>query len=283
MKTTGRLWPVIGLTALGLLLSGSAGAARGDLEETAGIERADLVFKGVVERVDYAFSDAQGGKLPHLPHTFVTYRIEEVLRGVAPGETITLRFVGGRGREASFMMVSDLPLFDVGDRDVLLVSDNTESGCPLVGCAQGRFRLLQGHVFNDEGQAIEVDANGRLAAGAYFDLPEVMTHHVSQTTITRRDHFEQGESREAYAPESAGAQLTEDALLARWRAISRSLPQATVQARNADIQVPFTLAAAVAEPAPAERARAGRAAPASAQERAELEALERSGGDPVIE
>jgi hypothetical protein len=282
MKTTGKLLPVLGLTALGLVMGSQAGAA-GIIDEPVMLKRADLVFEGVVERVEYAFSDPQGGTHPRIPHTFVTYRIEDVIRGDVQGDTITLRFIGGRGDEAKFLMASELPLFDVGDRDVLLVSGNTESGCPLVGCANGRFRVIQGHVFNDEGQAVELDSAGKLALGAYYDLSEVMTHKVSQTTLVRQDHFEQGEAREAYRPEAVGTQLTARDLIDRMHGVARDLPAAVTQERSADAAQPFTLEPFVAEPAPAEQARktpATRAA--TAGEAAELDAMRRSGGNPVI-
>jgi hypothetical protein len=282
MKTTGKLLPILGLTALGLVMSSQAGAA-GTIDEPAMLKRADLVFEGVVERVEYAFSDPQGGTRPRIPHTFVTYRIADVIRGDVQGDTITLRFIGGRGDEAEFVMASELPLFDVGERDVLFVSGNTESGCPLVGCTAGRFRIIEGHVFNDEGQAIEFDTAGKLALGAYYDLPEVMTHKVSQTTLVRHDHFEQGEAREAYRAGAVGSQLTARDLIGRLQAGARALPAAAKQERNADIAQPFTLAAFIGEPAPAEPVRnepAPRAA--TAAEAAEIEAMRRSSGNPVL-
>src|SRR4029450_7249960 len=102
----------------------------------------------------------------------------------------------------------------------------------------GRFRVIQGHVFNDEGQAIELDSAGRLALGAYYDLPEVMTHKVSQTTLVRHDHFEQGESREAYRAEAVGTQLTARDLSGRLHVASRTLPAVTQQERSADVAQP---------------------------------------------
>jgi hypothetical protein len=282
MKSTGKLLPVLGLTALAVCARQPAAAAA-VLDEAALLRSADLVFAGVVEKVEYAFSDARGGKRPRTPHTFVTYRIEDVLRGHAPGETITLRFIGGRGEQASFLLASELPLFDIGDRDVLFVSGNTVSGCPLVGCAEGRLRVIQDRVFNDEGQAVELDADGRVVLGSYYDLPEVMTHEVSQTVLARRDHFEHGESREEYKPGAVGTQLGEPELLGRLRSAARSAPEAIARVASADVAQPFVLDPFLAEPAPADRADATASASVStAQERAEVAAMSRSGADPVI-
>ena len=282
MKTTGKLLPVFGLAALAVCASQPAAAAA-VLDEAALVKKADLVFAGVVEKVEYSFSDAEGGKRPRIPHTFVTYRIEDVLRGNAPGETITLRFIGGRGEQASFLLASEMPLFDAGDRDVLFVSGNTMSGCPLVGCADGRLRVIQDHVFNDAGQAIELDSAGRIALGSYYDLPEVMTHKVSHTVLARRDHFEHGESREEYKAGAVGTQLNERELVGRLRSVARSAPAAVAQVSSAAANQPFVLEPFVAEPAPADRGPA--IAPASApmaRADAEIEAMSRAGGDPVI-
>jgi hypothetical protein len=272
----------LGIATLGLVASGHAGAAR-VLDEQALVERAELVFEGVVERVDYAFSDDQGGARPRVPHTFVTYHIDRVVRGQAPGDTITLRFIGGRGEQAKFLMVSELPLFDVGDRDVLLVTGNGRSACPLVDCARGRLRIIQGRAFSDEGQALEYDSSdGRLALGAHYDLPEVTTHRVSQTLLVRRDHLEEGEARQAHTS-SSGAQLDEAGLIAWLTDVARTAPAVPVAAQSADIAAPFTVGPfrpvhAPAEPAPPAMPEQGR----NAQERAELAAMARSHGDPVI-
>lgn len=266
----------LGLAASGLVYGGTACAATSAFDPETVVARADFVFEGVVERVEYAFSDAQGGARPHLPHTFVTYHIERIIRGHASGDTLTLRFIGGRGERSQFLMVLELPLFDVGDRDVLLVSGNTESGCPLVGCKTGRLREIGGGIFTEDGQSVELDTDGGLELGAHYDLPEVMTHHVSQTEIRRHDHFEQGESRQTFVAGS-GTALTADDLVMRLRAATVTLPGRDVLVRSADIAQPFELRPIVPMARPAEPARpAPREQGRTAQERAELEAVARA-------
>ena len=87
---------------------------------------------------------------------------------------------------------------------------------------------------------------------------------------------------EGSAPESVGTQLTRGDLVERLHAAARTATAVTSQERSADAAEPFTLAAFVARPAPAERAPAGAAPAATAAERAEVEAVERAGGDPVL-
>ncbi len=136
---------------------------------------ADLIFKGTVVDVQYRESepaplvdpttgrpvlDEEGQPekedASSLPHTFVTYQVERVYKGRAPGGSVTLRFMGGVAdalyedvddagnvdRGPIYVDVSTAPRFDIGDRDLLFVVDNTEAECPLAACEHGRFRLL---------------------------------------------------------------------------------------------------------------------------------------------
>jgi hypothetical protein len=42
-----------------------------------------------------------------------------------------------------------MPLFKVGERDLLFVRRNTESDCPLVDCGDGRFRIIKEQMYGD--------------------------------------------------------------------------------------------------------------------------------------
>ncbi len=85
--------------------------------------------------------------------TFVTYKIIETLRG-APKQQITLRFWGGVQEDGTVMTISNYPALDKGDRDVLFVKGNGKYGCPLTQCTQGRFRLIKGNVYSEEGRPL---------------------------------------------------------------------------------------------------------------------------------
>lgn len=270
-------------------LGAPAHAALSDIapDERTQAARADLVFVGTVADVRYGLSgekdDAQ-----RVPHTFVTYNVENVLHGEADGKQITLRFIGGRGDKARFLTVSGQPLFDLNDRDLLMVAENGISGCPLVDCSDGRYRLIQGKVFSEEGQAIELDAKGSLMRAGFFDLPEVMTHKVSQTTMRLVDQFEQGEERVEFSKSAGGAHIDDAQLIERVQNIARALGKATPgtfrsAAADKAFSVSFEVTAAPEVSAEAVNADgAARSMARTAQERAEEAAVRASGGNPAI-
>ena len=127
---------------------------------------AELVFEGEVVRVAHRVSTVIDEADAKLPHTFVTFSIKRVLKGHTQDPTsITLRFMGGSNGEGKTLIVSGVPEFQVGDRDILFVKGNGKSLCPLVGSDQGRLRVVRGQVYNDRGAAVWIAADGRLASG----------------------------------------------------------------------------------------------------------------------
>ncbi len=71
--------------------------------------------------------------------TFVTFRVDEVLKGT-PGATYTLRMMGGTV-DGTTMEVSDAPKFKPGNRDILFVEHNGQQFIPLVGIMHGRYKI----------------------------------------------------------------------------------------------------------------------------------------------
>lgn len=119
---------------------------------------AALIFSGTVEQLD--------GMEATVPYTHVTYRIEEAFKGrSAEGETITLRFLGGRTPNGRYLEVSDMPQFQVGDRDLLFVRKETSIDCPLAGCEDGRFRIINQRVYGNDGRPVVDIQNGRFHYG----------------------------------------------------------------------------------------------------------------------
>jgi hypothetical protein len=143
-------------------------------------KEADFIFHGVVTKVEYRLSDGT----PQLPHTFVTFQVENLLKGQVNQQFITLRFIGGPDNEGNFLMVPGVPLFDVGDRDMLFVKGNGQSGCPLVKCEQGRFRIINNQVFTDQGRQLLQNNQGKLVAGSPVQLEEVRTNKIGETVVT---------------------------------------------------------------------------------------------------
>ncbi len=127
------------------------------IELDRAMRRADLVFEGEVVGVTYAnalddgVGDTQSGEdgeTNGLPHTFVTYRMDEVFTNNHSEETLTLRFAGGvdteSGPDYDILTVAQHPHFDLGDRDILFVKGNEHALCPLDRCSNGRYRILSG-------------------------------------------------------------------------------------------------------------------------------------------
>lgn len=118
-------------------------------------EQSNLVFTGRVAKVEYRNIESSGKEEGALPHTFVTYQIDNVLRGRAPGKTFTMAFIGGSDGMGHFLEANGVPTFEAGDRDILFVSGNgSEGSCPLVQCEYGRFRVHENGVFNTKGAPV---------------------------------------------------------------------------------------------------------------------------------
>jgi hypothetical protein len=103
--------------------------------------RADVVFVGEVVDVEYVVSQPDANALS-LPFTIVTWRVEDAVKGVTDEATYAARFLGGPIGE-KWMKVTEIPEFEIGDRDLLFLRADATVGCPLVDGARGRVRLLQ--------------------------------------------------------------------------------------------------------------------------------------------
>lgn len=166
------------------------------------LSQADFVFEGEVTAIEYATSmnNGTGGPDPDdiddpgvVAHTFVTYRIIEDLSGNAMGDTVTMRFIGGvdeaTGPDYDILELAQAPRFDVGDRDIVLMRGNTELACPLVGCADGRFRILQSprddqpYVFSELAQEVRLVEDTADEAHLFMvgehRIPDIFEHTVA--------------------------------------------------------------------------------------------------------
>ncbi len=148
------------------------------------VQKSDFIFFGTVVKIAYHTSRKDADHPDQLPHTFVTYRIEQVFKGRSEATELTLRFLGGRGEDGRILESNHMPFFDVGDQDILFVRNNGRSRCPLVGCSRGRFRLIEGQFFSEEGQQWFLD-RGNLQPGQFFSLEAVETHRVGVDLIRK--------------------------------------------------------------------------------------------------
>lgn len=131
--------------------------AKGSIDLNKLINKSDLIFKGEV--TDITYKDSSEG----LPHTFVTYRMDELIAGETKQKQVTLRFIGGKqttGKTERYLHVSDVPEFEVGESDVLFVRKNNKIICPLVDCSSGRFRNLSGFIASEDGQPVVMNEKG---------------------------------------------------------------------------------------------------------------------------
>lgn len=72
-------------------------------------------------------------------HTYVTFEIEEIIKGTCPRDTITLSFLGGTVGEET-MAVSDMAFPQVGEHGIYFVESLERSQVhPLYGWSQGHF------------------------------------------------------------------------------------------------------------------------------------------------
>ncbi len=72
-------------------------------------------------------------------HTFVTFRIQEIIKGEHPNDTVTLTFLGGTVGDVT-MMVSDMKFPEVREHGIYFVeSMKRQQVNPLYGWSQGHF------------------------------------------------------------------------------------------------------------------------------------------------
>jgi hypothetical protein len=127
---------------------------------------ADFVFEGTVVHIDHRVSDVVSAGDVVLPHTFVTFQIEEVVKGSSDsGNTITLRFLGGPDGKGRVLGVAGLPQFRAGDHDMLFVKKNGEMVCPLVGWEFGRLRIVRGELYDALGGELWMTPGGEFVPG----------------------------------------------------------------------------------------------------------------------
>lgn len=86
-----------------------------------------------------------------------------------------------------FSYSSAIPLFDVGEEDILFVAANTENDCPLVSCPDGRIRIINDQLYDEEGnELVAFNAEKGFAKGQSKtnELKEVREHHINGKIFT---------------------------------------------------------------------------------------------------
>ncbi len=233
---------LMGIFAFVLFVCPPAGAdVDSELDMAEYVRNSGLIFKGKVTKVEYKNSVADPKLDPfgqpvyedgnpvyvdgsNMPHTFVTFSVEQLLKGTLSTRVpeVILRFEGGEsdvpdpcvvgpGGEpiyTSFLTVSDVPLFDVNDRDFLFVKGNTPTPCLLYKWAGGRFRILDdpneptsiNMIYNEYGQQVRLisgalggEPNG-IIMGDVQQIADVLSHTMGHFELLKV--FDDGESEE---------------------------------------------------------------------------------------
>ena len=198
--------------ACACLLSGgiAAPAAAADLNELAAASR--FIVHSRVSKIDYTMSQAAKGR-PAVPHTVVTFDVVKSLGGSPGASSITLRFIGGPDGRGRFMQASNVPVFQLGDEDVLFVRGNGAQGCALAGCLDGRFRVLNGMMYDGTGAPVQRVESGHVVAGGpmpaefntiRFPRPsfDALMTNAEARDIVARQGMTMAEARQRYEAES---------------------------------------------------------------------------------
>ena len=101
------------------------------------VEHSELVFEGRVTGLE-AREAADGRRI----HTYVTFQILDIIKGLSPGATVELRFLGGTVGEKT-LSVSDMRLPRLGEHGIYFVESLSRPQVhPLFGWSQGHLLVL---------------------------------------------------------------------------------------------------------------------------------------------
>lgn len=120
------------------------------------VDESDLIFIGTVVGTEnvpvkdgsYAF-------------TYVTFNVEETLKGAIDGAPLTLRVAGGKIGNETFSL-GGAPVFENGGRHLLFVRGNDRFAVPFSGGSQGKLNFVRDPVTQEE---LLADEGRRVIAG----------------------------------------------------------------------------------------------------------------------
>lgn len=280
----------LSLLASAMLLATQVNAhqVENSFDVAAMAQDANAVFHGKVIAVDYRGSKATKGQAP-LPHTFVTFEVQDVLYGnpsVTNRKTFTIRFLGGAAEDGRLMLIDVHPKFDVGDEDVLFVTGNGVADCPLVECANGRFRVVDDMMYNEHGQKVMLKEHS-IVLGSSVENSVFNTHKVGDITLKRTSNRSQGEGGTSSETQDKGQHLDLNTFLNLVsERIANDIPSdphgENKVANNVDKNSPFSFKPAEHGKPVSVKDSVIKPTAKTVQERKELEAAQRNDGDPVL-
>ncbi len=167
------------------------GATLMPIDVATQVDQADLIFSGTVIGVESVPVRDRS-----FAFTYVTFQVDETLKGAADGPFLTLRFGGGHADGMGYS-VSGVPRFAPGGRHVLFVRGNDRLMLPLAGDARGKLDLVA-HPVTREPMVVEhrgyvIDglrdnewslSGLKIDALGQFERPERVAEVVAQEGVT---------------------------------------------------------------------------------------------------
>jgi len=205
------------------------------------LQKCEFAFEGKVEKISYRESQSKEGQNPII-HTFITYSVEKVYAGKADNEKhFTLRIIGGPISDSAVLMVPGFPTFDFGDHDILLVSHNGKTICPIVSEDRGRIRVIDGNVFDEYGYSIGRNPDSIVVLGKRQDFEQTVKHSVGDLELKREySEYHDGEVLgEAIAKIEDVEPFTYNDFVAYLNLKTKKLKEKKILAESADPEIPF--------------------------------------------
>ena len=174
---------------LGLSIPANATTLR-PLQAVELVDQAELIVVGTA--VDRRVATTLDGSYPY---TFITFEIQQTLKGETESKRLTLRFEGGElGDE--YILVQGMPEFERGGEYLLFVADNGTATSPVVGWQLGVFELVTHPTFPTE--KVMLDRMGMAVEG------------VGQGSFLRSPVVREGLSVKRAAPTSGVTVIKEE-------------------------------------------------------------------------
>ncbi len=100
--------------------------------------QSELVFEGEV-----LSSESKWNRKKTFIHTYVNFRVDDVIKGNYSGNTLTLSFAGGE-IDGAVLQVSGMKYPDIGEKGVFFIEQlNKPQVNPFIGWGQGHFIIAK--------------------------------------------------------------------------------------------------------------------------------------------
>lgn len=191
------------------------GTEHGEFDFVEMLRAAELVFEGTVLDIQYRQSEKLDEDDVALPHTFVKFQVNTLIKGKFTPTTVWLRFLGGPAPDGRVLRVGHSPLFSPGDRSILFVRHNMHAACPVIGGEIGHLRIHEGQVFTDDGRPLRWNSEAQIEIGTDSDVFEARHHGDGAMALERLKSLES----DPQEPSPLAAMASDSEVLSRSRFI----------------------------------------------------------------